>query len=164
MRILIALLLLAACTAAADEYIYARAGKAVSAPRELPSVGVRLDTGKAVLGLHGAGAAVQAACGWFRVIPATPTLGVNQYIASRSYAIGKDTAQEVVTIATAVPDTRTPAERIGEVLDSIATGSDDERVTAIVRAVATAVTNRVSKAVTVTIPAAKLSVQEAAVR
>ena len=38
------------------------------APRELPSVGVRLDNGRAVLGLHGASVETKAACGWYRVV------------------------------------------------------------------------------------------------
>lgn len=148
----------------AETYVFARGGQVLSEPRALPSVGVRLDTGRAVLGLHGKEDAVKAACGWYRVIPAAPVLGANQYVASRGYTLNKETATEVVTLATIQADTRTPAQRIGEVLDSMPGADDDARVTALVRAVAVAVTNRMSKSVTITIPAATAAAREALTR
>ena len=40
-------------TAIADQYVYVRDGRVQSAPRELPSVAVRQDTGETILGQIG---------------------------------------------------------------------------------------------------------------
>lgn len=153
--VVLAAMLAASWAMAADQYVFVLGGKVASAPRDLPSVGVRLDSGRAVLGLHGASDSVKAACGWYRVIPSVVKAAEGEYVASRSYTVNKETVQEVVSVAKVPVDTRTPAERIGEVMDSIVAESTDARVSALVRAVATAVTGRVAKAVTVTIPASK---------
>lgn len=71
----------------AELYVYSSGGGAVETlPRELPSVGVRLDGGGTVLGLHGADDATKAACGWYRVadVPATPA---GMRVASRTLRI-----------------------------------------------------------------------------
>lgn len=151
MRMLALISLLALYAAAADQYVYVRAGAVACQPRDLPSVGVRLDTGDVVLGLHGADSALCAACGWYRVRPHTSKLAPGQYIAGRTYQVGKDAVQEVVTLGQTV--TQTPAQRIAAVLDSIPAATDDERVSALIRAVATSVTGKLDKACTISVPA-----------
>lgn len=146
-----------AVMAVADSFIFSKDGKIISGPRDLPSVGVRLDDGKPVLGLHGASDAVKAACGWFRVIPSTQKAPTNQVVASASYTIGKDTAQEV--LAFGVVETFTAQQRLAFAFEEIKGANDDERVSAFVQAVASVVTNKIKGAVTVTIPAAKESVK-----
>ena len=151
MRAAIVAIMLICVSASAEQYIYVRDGKVASAPRALPSVGVRQDTGTAVLGLHGASDATRAACGWYRVVPSSQKVADAQRVVARNYVIGKGTAQEVLTIADRV--IRTPQQRISNVLDAMPGATDDERVSALIRAVAVAVTGRLDKAVTVTIPA-----------
>ena len=136
----------------AESYIYSKDGTTVqTGPRDLPSVGVRLDTGKPVLGLHGASDAVKAACGWYRIIPDAAKAASNPVVAARSYTLGKTTAQEVLSFATRV--TITPQARLSALLDAMPGETDDERVSALIKAVAICVTGKLDKAVTVTIPA-----------
>lgn len=69
-KCLIVLMIAGAAGAAESyaEYVFATNGVVVCRPRELPAVGVRLDTRQPVVGLHGAVDEVKAACGWFRVV------------------------------------------------------------------------------------------------
>jgi hypothetical protein len=143
-------------TAIADQYVYVRDGRVQSAPRELPSVAVRLDTGETILGLHARTDAVRAACGWYRVVPSAQTVTKGQVVTGRSYVLGKCTVQEVLTIAER--KTLTPEQRIAAALAAMPGATDDERVTALVRAVATAVTGTLDKAVVITVPAKTLEV------
>lgn len=138
----------------AESYIYSKDGTTVqTGPRDLPSVGVRLDTGKPVLGLHGADDATRAACGWYRVIPDQSKVPTNQVVTGATYTLGRDTAQQTLTYATRV--TITPQARLSALLDAMPGATDDERVSALIRAVAVCVTGKLDKAVTVTIPASK---------
>lgn len=152
MRLVLALILLAG-SALADSFIFSKDGKVISGPRDLPSVGVRLDNGQAVLGLHGASDAVKAACGWYRVIPSAQKAATNQIVTGATYTLGKNTAQEALTFATRVEVT--PQARLSALLDAMPGETDDERVSALIRAVAVCVTGKIDKAVTVTIPASK---------
>lgn len=142
-----------AVMAVADSFLFAKDGKVVSGPRDLPSVGVRLDTGKPVLGLHGASDAVKAACGWYRVIPSAVKAEPTQVVTGATYTLGKDTAQEVLSFGTLV--VMTPEKRLAALLNAMPGATDDERVSALIRAVAVCVTGKLDKAVTVTIPASK---------
>ena len=110
----------------------------------------RLDTGETILGLHARDDATRAACGWYRVIPSLQKAAAGQYVAGRSYTLGKATAQEVLSYGTRT--TRTPQQRIAAALAAMPGATDDERVTALVRAVATTVTGTLDKAVTITVP------------
>ena len=156
MRLSIVLVLVLVLGASAEQFVFVRAGKLQSAPRELPSVAVNLATGETILGLHARDDATRAACGWFRVIPSLTKLAVGQVITGRSYTLGKDTVQEVLTIGTRT--TRTPQQRIAAALAAMPGATDDERVTALVRAVATTVTGTLDKAVVITVPARTLEV------
>lgn len=143
----------------AESYIYSKDGTTVqTGPRDLPSVGVRLDNGQAVLGLHGASDSVKAACGWYRVIPDTAKAETNQIVSGRSYTLGKYTAQEVLTFATR--KTITPQARLSALLDAMPGETDDERVSALIRAVAVAVTGKLDKAVTIVVPAKAEAVKQ----
>jgi hypothetical protein len=144
-------LLLLALVGLGEQFVYVRAGKVQSAPRELPSAAVRLDTGETILGLHARDDATRAACGWYRVIPSAQKATTGQVVTGRAYTVGKGTAQEVLTFGTLT--TRTPEQRIAAILAAMPGATDDERVTALVRAVAAAVTGRLDKAVTITVPA-----------
>jgi hypothetical protein len=51
-------------------FIFSGDGATVgSSPRELPTQGVSLATGRVVVGLHALGDAQRAECGWYRVLP-----------------------------------------------------------------------------------------------
>jgi len=154
LRLCVSALCCVALSAYADQYVYVRAGKVQSAPRELPSAAVRLDTGETILGLHARDDATRAACGWFRVVPSAQILAKGQVVTGRSYTLSKATVQEVLEVGTRT--TRTPEQRIAAILAAMPGATDDERVTALVRAVAAAVTGRLDKAVTITIPARTL--------
>jgi hypothetical protein len=157
MRLSIVLVLVLVLGARADQFVYVRAGRVQSAPRELPSAGLRLDNGQAVLGLHARDDATRAACGWFRVVPSARATPQGQVVTGRSYTIGKATVQEALTFGTRI--TITPEQRIAAVLASMPAATDDERVSALVRAVAVAVTGTLDKAVTITVPARTLEVE-----
>lgn len=152
----LAFLIFAAITAhAQDKYIYTTKGEPECQPRDLPSVGVRLDTGQYVLGLHGAGATTKAACGWYKVLPTETKLSAEQYVVTRSYVLGKGGFQEVLTTSNRITRVTTPAERICQAFDALpAELTDDARCTAVIQAVAQAITNRLATAITITIPAA----------
>jgi hypothetical protein len=68
-----------------------------SAPRELPSVGVRQDGKGTVLGLHTADDITKAACGWYRVVPASAPS--NQVVVARSYTLKDGSAVESLRTA-----------------------------------------------------------------
>ena len=138
-------------TAIADQYVYVRDGRIQSAPRELPAAAVRLDTGETILGMHARTDAVRAACGWYRVVPSAQTATKGQVVTGRSYVLGKGTVQEVLAFGTRT--TLTPQQRIAAALAAMPGATDDERVTALVRAVAMTVTGTLDKAVTITVPA-----------
>ena len=146
--------LLLALVGLGEQFVYVRAGRVQSAPRDLPSVAVRLDTGETILGMHARTDAVRAACGWYRVVPSAPTAAKGQVVTGRSYVLGKGTVQEVLTFGTLT--TRTPEQRIAAALAAMPGATDDERVTALVRAVATTVTGTLDKAVVITVPARTL--------
>lgn len=150
MRLALALILLAG-SALADSFVFAKEGKIISGPRDLPSVGVRLDNGQAVLGLHGASDAVKAACGWFRVIPSAQKAATNQVVVGSTYTLNKDTAQEVLSFGTR--ETITVQDRLAFILETIPGTNDDARVTALIKAVATCVTGKIDKAISITVPA-----------
>lgn len=84
------------CAQAADQYVYVREGTVACKPRDLPSVGVRLDTGDVVLGLHGADAALRAACGWLPVVE-DPAPAAGMRIASQAWVVEDGTARLVRT-------------------------------------------------------------------
>ena len=158
MKTLILSMILIPCLLLADSFVYSRDGKAVSAgPRDLPSVGVRLDTGWTVLGLHGASDAVRAACGWYRVIPDTAKPASNQVVSGATYTLGKDTAKQTLTFANRI--TFTPQQRLEMILDAMPGATDDERVSALIQAVSTCVTGKIDQAVTITVPAKKEAVK-----
>jgi hypothetical protein len=150
MRLSIVLVLVLVLGASAEQFVFVRDGRVQSAPRDLPSVAVRLDTGETILGLHARTDAARAACGWYRVVPSAQTATKGQVVMGRSYVLGKGTVQEVLTIAER--KTRTPEQRIAAALAQVPGATDDERVTALVRAVATVVTGKLDKAVSITIP------------
>ena len=154
MRLSIVLVLVLVLGASAEQFVFVRDGRVQSAPRELPSVAVRLDTGETVLGLHARDDATRAACGWFRVVPSAQILAKGQIVTGRSYTLNKATVQEVLAVGTRT--TRTPQQRIAAALAAMPGATDDERVTALVRAVATTVTGTLDKAVTITVPAKTL--------
>lgn len=147
-------LLLLALVSVGEQFVYVRDGRVQSAPRDLPSVAVRLDTGETVLGLHARDDATRAACGWYRVVPSAQILAKGQIVTGRSYTLSKATVQEVLAVGTRT--TRTPQQRIAAALAAMPGATDDERVTALVRAVATTVTGTLDKAVTITVPAKTL--------
>jgi hypothetical protein len=157
MRISIVIVFSLVLGARAEQYVFVRDGAVQSAPRELPSAGISRDTGETLLGLHARDDATRAACGWFRVVPSTQATPKGQYVMGRSYAIGKSTVQEVLVFGTRIK--RTPEQRIAAVLASMPAATDDERVSALVRAVAVAITGRLDKAVTITVPARTLEVE-----
>lgn len=160
MRAAIVAIMLICVSASAEQYIYVRDGKVASAPRALPSVGVRQDTGTAVLGLHGASDATRAACGWFRVVPSpvVPDPAKGEWVADRSYRVDKNTVQEVVALKTRVvlsPEDRVLAVFLAPALVAM---TEEARCAAVIHAVAQVITQRLDKAVTVTIPARREAV------
>lgn len=137
---------------APTQYAYVRDGVVMGKPRELPSVGIRQDNGGAVLGLHGAGRAVQEACGWYGVQPSQQIVSEGQRITGRSYVYANGAVSEQVVIGAV--KTITPVERIEQAFAALP-GTEDERVTALIQAVATTITGRVDKAITIAVPASK---------
>lgn len=166
MRRLAAILMLGAAlgAGAADEYVFVQKGEVRSAPRGLPAVGVRLDTGEAVLGLHGRSDAERAACGWFRVLPSRSKAAKGKVVTGRTYTVLRDTVQEVLEFG----ERRiiTPEQRVKAALQAMPGKTDDERVSALVRAVAVTVTGTLDRAVTITVPARRpqLDIREGTVR
>ena len=148
----------------AEQFVFVRDGRVQSAPRGLPSVGVRLDTGEAVLGLHGRSDAERAACGWFRVLPSREIAARGEVVTGRTYTVLRDTVQEVLEYG----EQRiiTPEQRVKAALQAMPGKTDDERVSALVRAVAVTVTGTLDRAVTITVPARRpqLDIREGTVR
>lgn len=122
-------LLLSLHAARADQYVYAVAGAVKSAPREIPSVGVRLDGKGTVLGLHSADDATKAACGWYRYVAAK--VPSDQIVTASTYTLSTKDGTAVETITTIprpAPDPAPPtlAEQVtairAEAKDADATG------------------------------------------
>ena len=137
-----------------DTYMFVRDGTIRSLqPRDLPSVGIRLDTGDTVLGLHSASKEVQEACGWYKVQPWSGFIGKDQVAGQPSYSF---TGGQVVE-SRAVLDkvVLSPQQRLNALLSAMPGSTDDERASALIQATATAITKRLSTAITITIPAAK---------
>lgn len=151
--IVILAVLVAGFAVAAEQYVYVEGGKIKSKPRQLPSVGIRQDTGATVIGLHGAGDSIRAACGWYRIEPDKRMLMVGQVVTGRSYTVGRGVVHEVLQVGER--KVITVADRVRMLFDApeLQGMSDDQRASAVIAAVAQAVTGRVDRAVTVTIPA-----------
>ena len=141
---------------ATTQYAYVRDGVVMGKPRDLPSVGIRQDNGGAVLGLHGAGRDVQEACGWYGVQPSQQRVAEGQRVTGRSYVYTNGVVSEQVVIGDV--KTVTPAERIEQAFAALP-GTEDERVTALIHAVATTITGRVDKAITIAVPASKQDIE-----
>lgn len=140
-------LLLSPAAQAAELYVFSPDGKTTAcAPRELPSLAVRLDDSKPVLGLHAAAPEVKAACGWYRVAPSAVKIATNQYVAARSYAIAGTVAQESVTLAAVQPrPVPTPRQRIDAIFTSLSSGlSEDAKIRLVLADMAAAITNRLA--------------------
>lgn len=135
-------------------FAFVKDGQVQGKERDLPAVGVRKDTGDAVLNLHGADVATRKACGWYEVVPFTGRMLEGQVVLSRGleYDAVADTVKQTAVVGVRI--TKTPEQRIAALLDSLQ-GDQDERVTALVKAVASVVTNQIAEAVSVEIPAAK---------
>lgn len=88
---------------AAELYVYATNSVILSAPRELPSVGVRLDTRRCELGLYSADPATQAACGWFRCVACTNPVPDGMVVAAREWSISGLIAVESLAFKPAPP-------------------------------------------------------------
>ena len=131
------------------EYVHMRSLRIVG-PKPLPSVGIRLDTGDVVLGLHGADEATQRACGWYVVVPSVQRGTAGQQVIGRSFEFRDGEVREVLQFGDVVEVS--PAERVAAVFDELP-GNDDERVSAFVQLCAQVATNKLQKAITVTIPA-----------
>lgn len=89
----------ALCASAADKFIYSNDGQTVgSSPRELPTQGVSLSTGKVVVGLLSLGDAERADCGWYRIVTTShPEAQSNEYYTVTGYSFTNYTAQTVWT-------------------------------------------------------------------
>lgn len=141
-KVVIIFALLAGVAAAAEQYVYVKDGAVKCRPRDLPSVGVRQDTGQAVAGLHGTTDAVKAACGWYKVLPSLQQAGSNQVVQATSYTVGRYTVQAVHQYAER--RTVTLAERTRALFDhpELQGKSADDKAAEVIKAVAEAVTNR----------------------
>lgn len=131
------------------EYVHMRSLRIVG-PKPLPSVGIRLDTGDVVLGLHGADEATQRACGWYVVVPSVQRGTAGQHVIGRSFEFRGGEVREVLQYGEVVE--LSPADRVAAVFDALP-GNDDERVSAFVQLCAHVATNKLQTAITVTIPA-----------
>jgi len=80
---------------AADKFIYSGDGATVgSSPRELPTQGVSLTTGKVVVGLYSLDDAGRADCGWYRIVETPhPEAQSNEYYTVTGYTFTNYTAQ-----------------------------------------------------------------------
>lgn len=155
MKKTICVLLLCGVTAFGQGYMFVRDGSISSLkPRDLPSVGIRLDTGDLVLGLQGASKQVQEACGWYKVQPWMGLVGKDQVAGKPTYTFSGGKVVETKTVLNKI--TITPQVRINQALAAMPGDSDDERVTALVRAVAETITNKLSTAITITVPPASV--------
>ena len=81
------------------KFIYSNDGTTVgSSPRELPTQGVSLSTGKVVVGLLSLGDAERADCGWYRIVTTShPEAQSNEYYTVTSYNFTNYTAETVWT-------------------------------------------------------------------
>ena len=131
------------------EYVHMRSLRIVG-PKPLPSVGIRLDTGDVVLGLHSADEATQRACGWYVVVPSVQRASAGQQVVGRSFEFRDGEVREVLQFCEVVEVSA--AERVAAVFDELG-GNDDERVSAFVQLCAQVATNKLQQAITVTIPA-----------
>lgn len=83
---------------------FATNGVVVAVPVQMPVVGVRLDTGAVVFNLHGADDATRNACGYYPLVRFDrSTLGTNQYVAARSWALADGRCYESVVVSNRVP-------------------------------------------------------------
>jgi len=84
----------------ADLFVFSRDGtNVVSGARELPSVGVRLDTRQPVLGLYGAQEGERKACGWYRCVAETNRTPEGMTVAGRAWVIEGCEAVEKLRLA-----------------------------------------------------------------
>lgn len=130
------------------EYVHMRSLRIVG-PKPLPSVGIRLDTGDVVLGLHGADEATQRACGWYVVVPSVQRASAGQQVIGRSFEFRDGEVREVLQFGEVVEVSA--AERVAAIFNELG-GDDDERVSAFVQLCAQVATNKLQQAITVTIP------------
>jgi hypothetical protein len=97
----LSVMLCAACVAAAvDKFLYSGDGGATigSSPRELPTQGVSLSTGKVIVGLYSLDDAGRADCGWYRIVTTEhPAAQSNEYYVVSGYTFTNYTAQTVWT-------------------------------------------------------------------
>lgn len=131
------------------EYVHMRSLRIVG-PKPLPSVGLRLDTGDLVLGLHGADEATQRACGWYVVVPSVQRASTGQQVIGRSFEFRDGEVREVLQYGEVVEVSA--AERVAAIFDELGS-TDDERVSAFAQLCAQVATNKLRQAITVTIPA-----------
>lgn len=82
---------------AADKFIYSGDGVSVgSSPRELPTQGLSLSTGKVVVGLLSLDDAGRADCGWYRIVQTEhPAAQSNEYYTVSGYAFTNFTAETI---------------------------------------------------------------------
>lgn len=146
---IIAACLAFASLACAELYVFSPDGKTpAGAPRELPSLAVRLDDGKAVLGLHAAPPEVKAACGWHRVVPSAVKAATNQYVAARAYAIEGAEAREILTLADRpARPAPTARQRIDAIFAALGPAmAEEDKICAVLAETAAAITNRLAAA------------------
>lgn len=97
------LILAAAVSPAADLFVFSRDGISVDfPPRELPSVGTRLDTGAPVIGLHAASDATRAACGWYACRD-TNAVPPGMRVTAAAWTLADHAAWHTVTLAPIPP-------------------------------------------------------------
>ncbi len=159
MRVLFLLFLLFLPAILQAGYVFVRDGQVQGRERDLPAVGIRRDTGDAVLNLHGADAQTRKACGWYEVVPFAGKVAEGQQILSRGVEYDKNTDSAKQTVVVGVRIIKTPEQRIAAILDDLQ-GDQDERVAALVKAVAAVITNKITEAVSVEIPAAKKEINK----
>lgn len=84
---------------AADSFIFSSDAHTVgSSPRELPTQGVSLTTGKVVVGLHALDDSGRADCGWYRIVTTPhPAAQSNEYYTVTGYNFTNYTAETVWT-------------------------------------------------------------------
>lgn len=91
-------------TACADLFVFSKDGtNVVSAPMNLPSVAVRLDTRQPVLGLYAAEDAERAACGWYKCVACTNAAPEGMVVSGRAWSLDGHLALETIVFAPAPP-------------------------------------------------------------
>ena len=89
-------------------------GVVVAVPVQLPVVGVRLDTRQTVLNLYGADTSTLNACGYFPVQRSSETVGTNQYVAARAWAIESGKCVEHLTLSNKVVKVTLSRRKVAE--------------------------------------------------